>query len=78
MLILVKLHFCRIISKIHRYKFCSVVATCVSGCSVCIECRAECGLVFYVCEGSLGFSILVSVIRNHENDYFQSYSVLQC
>jgi hypothetical protein len=31
---------CRIISKIHRYKFCSVVATCVSGCSVCIECRA--------------------------------------
>jgi hypothetical protein len=23
-------------------KFCSVVATCVSGCGVCIECRAEC------------------------------------
>jgi NADH-ubiquinone oxidoreductase chain 4L len=32
---------------------------------------------FSVCEGSLGLSILVSMIRSHGNDYFQSYSVLQ-
>jgi hypothetical protein len=35
-------------------------------------------LVFSVCEGSLSLSILVSIIRSHGNDYFQSYSVLQC
>ena len=35
-------------------------------------------LVFSVREGSLGLSILVSIIRSHGNDYFQSYSVLQC
>nr|WHM51585.1 NADH dehydrogenase subunit 4L [Dolichorhinotermes tenebrosus] len=35
-------------------------------------------LVFSVCESSLGLSILVSMIRSHGNDYFQSYSVLQC
>nr|URX53664.1 NADH dehydrogenase subunit 4L [Bifiditermes nr. madagascariensis] len=35
-------------------------------------------LVFSVCEGSLGLSILVSLIRGFGNDYFQSYSVLQC
>nr|YP_009295398.1 NADH dehydrogenase subunit 4L [Reticulitermes flaviceps]YP_010352215.1 NADH dehydrogenase subunit 4L [Reticulitermes affinis]YP_010352267.1 NADH dehydrogenase subunit 4L [Reticulitermes parvus]AMX23102.1 NADH dehydrogenase subunit 4L [Reticulitermes sp. A TB-2016]QFP98689.1 NADH dehydrogenase subunit 4L [Reticulitermes periflaviceps]AOI20230.1 NADH dehydrogenase subunit 4L [Reticulitermes flaviceps]UOL50309.1 NADH dehydrogenase subunit 4L [Reticulitermes affinis]UOL50361.1 NADH dehydrogen len=35
-------------------------------------------LVFSVCEGSLGLSILVSMIRSHGNDYFRSYSVLQC
>ena len=34
--------------------------------------------VFSICEGSLGLSILVSIIRIHGNDYFQSYSVLQC
>jgi len=29
-------------------------------------------LVFFsVCEGSLGLSILVSIIRSHDNDYFQ-------
>jgi NADH-ubiquinone oxidoreductase chain 4L len=33
---------------------------------------------FFVCEGSLVLSILVSIIRSHGNDYFQSYSVLQC
>jgi NADH-ubiquinone oxidoreductase chain 4L len=33
-------------------------------------------LVFSVCEASLGLSILVSIIRSHGNDYFQSYSVL--
>jgi len=34
--------------------------------------------VFSAFEGSLGLSILVSIIRGHGNDYFQSYSVLQC
>nr|YP_010865912.1 NADH dehydrogenase subunit 4L [Neopanorpa lui]WGT92121.1 NADH dehydrogenase subunit 4L [Neopanorpa lui] len=35
-------------------------------------------LVFSVCEGALGLSILVSMIRTHGNDFFQSFSVLQC
>nr|URX52899.1 NADH dehydrogenase subunit 4L [Glyptotermes sp. 3 AB-2022a]URX52912.1 NADH dehydrogenase subunit 4L [Glyptotermes sp.]URX52925.1 NADH dehydrogenase subunit 4L [Glyptotermes sp. 5 AB-2022a] len=35
-------------------------------------------LVFSVCEGALGLSILVSMIRGFGNDYFQSYSVLRC
>nr|QHZ87545.1 NADH dehydrogenase subunit 4L [Parafronurus sp. XL-2019] len=35
-------------------------------------------LTFAVCEGALGLSILVSMIRTHGNDYFQSFSVLQC
>nr|YP_010958785.1 NADH dehydrogenase subunit 4L [Circobotys aurealis]WNB40533.1 NADH dehydrogenase subunit 4L [Circobotys aurealis] len=33
-------------------------------------------LVFSVCEGALGLSILVSMIRTHGNDYFQSFSLL--
>lgn len=35
-------------------------------------------LVFRVCEGVLGLSILVSIIRTHGNDYFQSFRILQC
>nr|YP_010164581.1 NADH dehydrogenase subunit 4L [Epeorus dayongensis]QRM91370.1 NADH dehydrogenase subunit 4L [Epeorus dayongensis]UUJ36910.1 NADH dehydrogenase subunit 4L [Epeorus dayongensis] len=35
-------------------------------------------LTFAVCEGALGLSILVSMIRTHGNDYFQSFSILQC
>nr|QNE85618.1 NADH dehydrogenase subunit 4L [Hybos culiciformis] len=35
-------------------------------------------LTFSVCEGALGLSILVSMIRSYGNDYFQSFSVLQC
>lgn len=35
-------------------------------------------LTFSVCEGALGLSVLVSIIRTHGNDYFQSFSVLQC
>ncbi len=35
-------------------------------------------LVFRVCEGVLGLSILVSIIRSHGNDYFFSFSFLQC
>nr|ALO77608.1 NADH deshydrogenase subunit 4L [Hemipeplus sp. HEM01] len=33
-------------------------------------------LTFSVCEGALGLSILVSLIRTHGNDYFQTFSVL--
>lgn len=33
-------------------------------------------LTFRVCEGVLGLSILVSLIRRHGNDYFQSFSLL--
>jgi NADH-ubiquinone oxidoreductase chain 4L len=33
-------------------------------------------LTFRVCEGVLGLSILVSLIRTHGNDYFQSFSLL--
>lgn len=33
-------------------------------------------LVFSVCEGTLGLSILISIIRTHGNDYFQSFNLL--
>jgi NADH-ubiquinone oxidoreductase chain 4L len=35
-------------------------------------------LTFRVCEGALGISILVSLIRTHGNDRFNSFSILQC
>lgn len=35
-------------------------------------------LTFCVCEGALGLGILVSIIRTHGNDYFNSFSILQC
>lgn len=35
-------------------------------------------LVFRVCESALGVSILVSMIRTHGNDFFNSFSLLQC
>lgn len=35
-------------------------------------------LTFSVCEGVLGLSILVSMIRTHGNDYFLNFSMLQC
>nr|ASY98097.1 NADH dehydrogenase subunit 4L [Blepharopsis mendica] len=35
-------------------------------------------LSFAVCEGVLGMSILVSMIRTHGNDYFNSFGLLQC
>nr|AQM39911.1 NADH dehydrogenase subunit 4L [Deflorita sp. ZJZ-2017] len=35
-------------------------------------------LTYTVCEGALGLSILVSMIRTHGNDFFQALSVLQC
>nr|QWK39731.1 NADH dehydrogenase subunit 4L [Omorgus chinensis] len=37
------------------------------------------GMIFLtmsVCEGALGLSILVSIMRTHGNDYFQSFNVL--
>lgn len=33
-------------------------------------------LTFRVCEGALGLSILVSLIRTHGNDNFQSFRIL--
>lgn len=33
-------------------------------------------LIFRVCEGTLGLSILVSIIRTYGNDYFQSLNIL--
>lgn len=35
-------------------------------------------LTFCVCEGALGLSVLVSIIRTHGNDYFQTFRILQC
>lgn len=35
-------------------------------------------LTFRVCEGALGISVIVSIIRTHGNDYFYSFSILQC
>lgn len=35
-------------------------------------------LTFTVCEGALGLSVLVSLIRTHGNDYFQTFRILQC
>nr|UBN09039.1 NADH dehydrogenase subunit 4L [Panesthia tryoni tryoni] len=35
-------------------------------------------LTFSVCEGALGLSILVSMIRSYGNDFFNIYSMLQC
>nr|AII41653.1 NADH dehydrogenase subunit 4L [Allopsontus sp. 1 JZ-2014] len=35
-------------------------------------------LILAVCEGALGLSILVSLVRSHGSDYFMSFSVLQC
>nr|AIW64901.1 NADH dehydrogenase subunit 4L [Ictinogomphus sp. MT-2014] len=35
-------------------------------------------LTFGVCEGALGLSILVSMIRTHGSDYFSSFNMLQC
>nr|YP_009995255.1 NADH dehydrogenase subunit 4L [Ochthebius puncticollis]QNP09645.1 NADH dehydrogenase subunit 4L [Ochthebius puncticollis] len=29
-----------------------------------------------VCEGALGLSLLVSLIRSHGNDYFQNFNIL--
>nr|AXS66147.1 NADH dehydrogenase subunit 4L [Tenebrionoidea sp. 23 KM-2017] len=33
-------------------------------------------MIFTVCEGALGLSVLVSLVRTHGNDYFSSFSIL--
>lgn len=33
-------------------------------------------LVLSVCEGALGLSILVSMVRTHGNDYFQRFNLI--
>nr|UKU07873.1 NADH dehydrogenase subunit 4L [Gaetice depressus] len=35
-------------------------------------------LTLAVCEGALGLSLLVFIVRNHGNDYFKSFSLLEC
>jgi len=35
-------------------------------------------LIFRVCEGALGLSILISMVRTHGNNYFQSFNSLIC
>nr|AVN67515.1 NADH dehydrogenase subunit 4L [Pycnoscelus femapterus] len=35
-------------------------------------------LTFSVCEGVLGLSILVSMIRSYGSDFFSAYKMLQC
>nr|YP_010041765.1 NADH dehydrogenase subunit 4L [Ceriagrion fallax]QPB15097.1 NADH dehydrogenase subunit 4L [Ceriagrion fallax] len=35
-------------------------------------------LTFSVCEGALGLSILVSMIRSHGSDQFVNFNMLQC
>nr|AIA61521.1 NADH dehydrogenase subunit 4L [Cherax destructor]AIA61534.1 NADH dehydrogenase subunit 4L [Cherax destructor]WRV01071.1 NADH dehydrogenase subunit 4L [Cherax destructor albidus]CDL72707.1 NADH dehydrogenase subunit 4L [Cherax destructor] len=35
-------------------------------------------LVMTACEGALGLSLLVSVVRSHGNDYFSSFGILVC
>nr|AAS00877.1 NADH dehydrogenase subunit 4L [Hutchinsoniella macracantha] len=35
-------------------------------------------LTFLVCEGTLGLTILISILRTHGNNNFQSFNILQC
>nr|YP_009503172.1 NADH dehydrogenase subunit 4L [Gaetice depressus]AXA13774.1 NADH dehydrogenase subunit 4L [Gaetice depressus] len=35
-------------------------------------------LTLAVCEGALGLSLLVFIVRNHGNDYFKSFNLLEC
>nr|YP_010177451.1 NADH dehydrogenase subunit 4L [Stenopsyche tienmushanensis]QSQ87276.1 NADH dehydrogenase subunit 4L [Stenopsyche tienmushanensis]UDU84913.1 NADH dehydrogenase subunit 4L [Stenopsyche tienmushanensis] len=35
-------------------------------------------MVMMVCEGVLGLSVLVMMMRIYGNDYFQSFNLLQC
>nr|ASS30685.1 NADH dehydrogenase subunit 4L [Lomis hirta] len=35
-------------------------------------------LTLAVCEGALGLSLLVSIVRTHGNDFFNSFSSLSC
>uniref|UniRef100_UPI0030E2FC22 NADH dehydrogenase subunit 4L n=1 Tax=Ocypode rotundata TaxID=1844313 RepID=UPI0030E2FC22 len=35
-------------------------------------------LTLAVCEGALGLSLLVLIVRSHGNDYFKSFNMLEC
>ncbi|YP_008854808.1 NADH dehydrogenase subunit 4L (mitochondrion) [Cherax quadricarinatus] len=35
-------------------------------------------LVMVACEGALGLSLLVSIVRSHGNDYFSGFGILVC
>lgn len=35
-------------------------------------------LTFAACEGALGLSILVALIRTHGTDFFYSFNILEC
>lgn len=35
-------------------------------------------LTLVACEGALGLSLLVSIVRTHGNDFFNSFNTLQC
>lgn len=35
-------------------------------------------LTFSVCEGALGLSVLVFLVRCHGNDYFRTFNLLKC
>nr|YP_009429426.1 NADH dehydrogenase subunit 4L [Xenograpsus ngatama]ASW34555.1 NADH dehydrogenase subunit 4L [Xenograpsus ngatama] len=35
-------------------------------------------LTLVVCEGVLGLSLLIYIVRSHGNDYFKSFNVLEC
>nr|YP_009002513.1 NADH dehydrogenase subunit 4L [Engaeus lyelli]CDL72552.1 NADH dehydrogenase subunit 4L [Engaeus lyelli] len=35
-------------------------------------------LIMAACEGTLGLSLLVSVVRSYGNDYYSSFGVLSC
>lgn len=35
-------------------------------------------LTLVACEGALGLSLLVAIVRTHGNDYFNTFNSLQC
>nr|UAM92198.1 NADH dehydrogenase subunit 4L [Geosesarma penangense] len=35
-------------------------------------------LTLVVCEGALGLSLLILIVRTHSNDYFKSFNILEC
>nr|YP_003289025.1 NADH dehydrogenase subunit 4L [Xenograpsus testudinatus]ACF08711.1 NADH dehydrogenase subunit 4L [Xenograpsus testudinatus] len=35
-------------------------------------------LTLVVCEGVVGLSLLIYIVRSHGNDYFKSFNVLEC
>nr|YP_009558810.1 NADH dehydrogenase subunit 4L [Metaplax longipes]QBA83259.1 NADH dehydrogenase subunit 4L [Metaplax longipes]QDR25231.1 NADH dehydrogenase subunit 4L [Metaplax longipes] len=35
-------------------------------------------LTLVVCEGALGLSLLVMIVRSHGNDFFKSFNFLEC